>query len=99
MDPEELRRDLLALGPCLAFHDIGPDTLASIRAAADPQSPTAVRWPECIRAQRDYPALEPPLLETPVRQRLREAEEQLMREYVLASLIYRLEVLRGSIET
>lgn len=39
MDAEGLRRELLGLKPCVVFHDIGPETLAEIRAAAQPQPP------------------------------------------------------------
>jgi hypothetical protein len=43
MDTEELHRAIMELKPCLAFHDIGPDTLAAIRqAAAQPTTPARI---------------------------------------------------------
>lgn len=97
MDPEELRRALMGLKRCVVFHDIRPEQLDAIRAAASPQPPAEVRWGEGARIARDFPALTPYVLETAEEVSRREAAHRLTQEYILASLIYRGEPPRGPI--
>lgn len=63
------------------------DVLAAIRVAARTPAPVAVSWaPEMLDALR-WPALAPFIRETPEQVRRREFHEQLMQEYVQATLL------------
>lgn len=83
-DAEELRRALLGLKPCVVFHDIGPDTLAKIRAAAQPQPPTARVEVHPYHLDRiDLDALE---AAHRARQQMQDYLDDAMREHVLARI-------------
>jgi hypothetical protein len=84
MDAEELRRAVMGLQPCLIFHNVGPETLAKIRAAAQPQPPAAR-----IEVHPHYlDSVDLDVLEAAhaARQQLQDCLDEAMRAHVLARM-------------
>lgn len=92
MDTEELRRALMGLKRCVVFHGIGPETLAKIRAAAQPQPPTArIEVHPYYLERMDLDALEASHM---ARQQLQGYLDDVMRAHVLDRMASYEEALR-----
>lgn len=83
MDAEALRRELMGLKPCVVFHDIVPDTLAKIRAAAQPQPPAQIEFHQHYLDRVDLDALE---ASHTVRQQMQDFLDDATRAHVLAEM-------------
>jgi hypothetical protein len=84
MDAEELHRAVMGLKPCVVFHDIGPEMLTAIRAAAQPQPPAARIDVHPYYLDRfDGAAAEASHV---ARQQLQDYLDDAMREHVLARM-------------